>query len=416
MTARGPVEWYFIDFDERRRITVKIEDMDLDEEKFDETLKHAKAVLTKIQPSLAPEITFVHLTFEGDLISAMDPLADPLRDHTQCPYYPPLELIQGPEEIRTIVRTDLRELDRLAVNVDLVSYQTASEPASTTRAVFKYYFDSRSIEEMWDELNLWIRLPSHPNIVPFDRVVLDEHYGNVVGFTNLYIPGGTLEENRAGVFKLKWLQQLMQVVDDLNLRWGIWHQDIVPRNLLIDSATDNLMLFDFNYSKRLGYERPDGRIGHWEPREDVRAVLFTVYEIITRDFHFRHKSHWEELDSAMVEDIEWKPHPDVKLDHPVSEFRGMLNAWLKKRKEGKQITFFKDAPEYIDWPELEKPLVETHYVDQTVLQPSFILGYRRDAERKGWKVIKWQRPPQRNLPEWGDYHLLENGEFKEPSV
>jgi hypothetical protein len=35
-----------------------------------------------------------------------------------------------------------------------------------------------------------------PNIVPFDRIVLDEVERRVVGFTTLFIPGGTLDENK----------------------------------------------------------------------------------------------------------------------------------------------------------------------------------------------------------------------------
>lgn len=80
----------------------------------------------------------------------------------------------------------------------------------------------------WKEMNLWMRLPRHPNIVPFDKIVLDELEGRVVGFTSSYVPGGNLEENKSRVFKLKWLKQLIEVVDLLNLRHGIVHQDIAP--------------------------------------------------------------------------------------------------------------------------------------------------------------------------------------------
>jgi serine/threonine protein kinase len=86
----------------------------------------------------------------------------------------------------------------------------------------------------WKELNLWMRLPHHSNIVPFDRVVLDELEGLFIAFTSVFIPGKSLKDNRSRVFKLPWLRQLTQVVDDLNLRYGIAHQDIAPRNILVD--------------------------------------------------------------------------------------------------------------------------------------------------------------------------------------
>lgn len=72
-------------------------------------------------------------------------------------------------------------------------------------------------------MNLWMRLPRHPNMVPFDRVVVDEIEGRVVGFTDEYFPGGTLEDNTTRVFQLEWLRQLIRAVDDLNLRYGIAH-------------------------------------------------------------------------------------------------------------------------------------------------------------------------------------------------
>ena len=42
-------------------------------------------------------------------------------------------------------------------------------------------------------MSLWCRL-QHPNIVPFDKVVVDELEGGLVGFTTKFIPGGTLDE------------------------------------------------------------------------------------------------------------------------------------------------------------------------------------------------------------------------------
>lgn len=98
---------------------------------------------------------------------------------------------------------------------------------------------------------LWRQLPKHPNIVPFDKIVVDEIDGNYVGFTNVLIPGETLDENKSRIFKLKWLQQLVGVIDLLNLTYGISHQDVAPRNILIDEEKDNLLIFDFTCSARI---------------------------------------------------------------------------------------------------------------------------------------------------------------------
>ena len=123
-----------------------------------------------------------------------------------------------------------------------------------------------------------MRLPPHPNIVPFDKVVVDELEGGCVGFTTKYIPGGTLDENRSRTFKLKWLHQLIKIIDELNLNLGIAHQDVSPRNLVIDDdENDSLMIFDFNFSSRIGTP------AYKEACNDVKGVLFTIYELITRD-------------------------------------------------------------------------------------------------------------------------------------
>lgn len=51
---------------------------------------------------------------------------------------------------------------------------------------------------------LWMRLPEHPNIVPFDRIIVDELENRCVGFTTTYILGGKLDANKSRVFKIKW--------------------------------------------------------------------------------------------------------------------------------------------------------------------------------------------------------------------
>jgi hypothetical protein len=67
--------------------------------------------------------------------------------------------------------------------------------------VFKYYLQYQGTARLWTELNICMRLPAHQNIVPFDRVVIED--GKVVGFTNLFIPSGTIEQDITCPFKLK---------------------------------------------------------------------------------------------------------------------------------------------------------------------------------------------------------------------
>lgn len=252
-------------------------------------------------------------------------------------------------------------------------------------------------------MNVWMRLPAHPSIVPFDRLVLDELRGHVVGFTSLYIPGGTLSENKSRVFKLEWLRQLTSVVDDLDLKCGIAHQDICARNLLIDPKTNGLVLFDFNYSGQIG------GIGYGEDRNDVKGVIFTLYEIITRDTHFRDVRHSEQNPADVQGLQEWEQHPDVKLDHPVSEYRAVLNDWVDKRHTGRQISHYKEAPEYIEWPEFPELPAEEVVLVYCVEKWVLLAHQRRDERKKGNAILEWERPAQTKLRD-GD-RILANGQF-----
>ncbi|KAH9896183.1 hypothetical protein F4778DRAFT_257722 [Xylariomycetidae sp. FL2044] len=393
----GPSTWHILDWDQRRIIAVT---MDEEQESEDIAIGHLKRHID----ALGPDVYAVKLSQDGELISVS---TKPEDDATRCVYYPSLQTIPRPDWVKTALRSDLLEVDRLGPNVDLVSY-TSDANATETKAVFKYYFLFQFMQRLWHEVNLWIRLPPHPNIIPLDRLVIDELCGRVVGFTSLFIPGGTIEENTSRTFKLKWLQQLTCVIDDLNLKYGIAHQDVAARNLLINSETDALMLFDFNFSGQIG------GIGYAKNRDDVKGVVFTLYEIITRDMHFRRVPHDQQNPADVQELKEWPQHRDVKLDHPISEYRSVLNDWVRKRQGGKQLAIYTEAPEYIDWPLLPAPPArERTFVD--------LLGNRQTNKLVQWSktrhiergngiaVLNWERPAQNKLRD-GD-RVFANGQL-----
>lgn len=260
-------------------------------------------------------------------------------------------------------------------------------------------------------MSLWMRLPRHPNIVPFDRVVVDELEGRVVGFTSTYVPGGNLEENKLRVFKLKWLQQLIQVVDDLNLKYGIAHQDIAPRNLLIDESTDSVMLFDFNFAARINFPAPNEGEYHSEHRNDVKGVVFTAYEIITQDNRVRNVSH--ESQSLNNLGAEWAKHPEVELDHPVASYQIMLQEWQERRARDVHHENPDNTSRIIDWPTMPKPPQKTMCVKNVQGESSYItvdnfFERRQDLLARGDKVLNWERPPQRALD--GGIRILSSGE------
>ncbi|KAM0189689.1 hypothetical protein ACHAPI_009879 [Fusarium lateritium] len=268
------------------------------------------------------------------------------------------------------------------------------------QVVFKYYFLWQFARMSWKEMSLWMRLPRHPNIVPFDRVVVDELKGRLVGFTSNYVPGGNLEDNKSRVFKLKWLQQLIQVVDDLNLKHGVAHQDIAPRNLLVDESTDSVMLFDFNFAARTNYPTTDEGECYVEERNDVKGVVFTTYEIITQDNSVRSMSHGSQnLDTLGTN---WEKHLDVKLDHPVASCQIMLQEWQEHRAKDVHSVFPGNVPSAIDWPSMPKPPQKTIFLKNLQGDPIYMTvdnfyERRQDMLARGDEVLNWERPPQKVL-------------------
>lgn len=84
---------------------------------------------------------------------------------------PPLQELEKPARVGIIARSELEELQRLVPNVDLVSYDVDVPSYNGAKredreVVFKSYFHEHDLHERWDKLNLWMRLPPHPNIVP----------------------------------------------------------------------------------------------------------------------------------------------------------------------------------------------------------------------------------------------------------
>ncbi|KAK3386640.1 hypothetical protein B0H63DRAFT_493371 [Podospora didyma] len=269
------------------------------------------------------------LSHVGDIISTY---TDAENDQTYC----------------TVRRDELEELERLGPDVDLVAYPpclggSAKKVRPRCRfldylVVFKYYFLWQYAYMSWKEMNLCMHLPRHPNIVPLDRIVMDELEGRVVGFTNDY---------------------LIKVVDDLNLGYGIAHQDIAPRNPL--------------------------------------GAIFTTYEIITRDNRVRIK------------------HPQVRLDHPVASYQLLLQEWQERRRAGDlHAAHSSNVLNAIDWPSRPKPPQQTMSLKNAHGQPVDVTSTkwferRQDVRVRGGKVLDWERPPQRILDD--GTQVLSSGEI-----
>ncbi|RDL37625.1 Uncharacterized protein BP5553_05058 [Venustampulla echinocandica] len=346
-------------------------------------------VLAQFADYLSPEVRAVTVDDDGLLTGVS---TDPEEDDTMFVAYLPFSTVKSLADCRIIRHSKLQELDRLGPGVDLALYD--DESGNPQKVAFKFYpcAKPRILQMAWDELSVVKSLPLHPNIVPFDRVVLEDVESRVIGFTTKYIPGGSLDNPRVP-FRFEWLQQLTQLVDFLNLELGIMHQDIAPRNLLIDPDTQKLLLFDFDWVAC-------GKKGMLDGRDDLTGVVFTLYELITNDTHFTSIAHWDR-NMDMVQSISEWPR-NRKLDSDVSTFRNFLNEWVATRKSGGDMERYLNAPKRLISPDL--PTAPDYNVPfelgktldgETIWKTG--LRSTRTAMEMGQYCFRWQRLPQSRL-------------------
>ncbi|KAL1871927.1 hypothetical protein Daus18300_004563 [Diaporthe australafricana] len=414
-TKTGP-DWMYngvgtikviIDWDQRRFIAVATAWQEEDEEFFFDALaEHIDDI-----PS---DVVQIEVGEEGELLKST---ADPDEDRTMIPFYPSPS--DYPSQVRQTRRKQLVELGRMGVQVDLCE-DTSAAGTAPKQVAYKYYINEGNIGIIWDESNCLLRIPKHPNIVPFDSLVIDQVEGQdrVVGFTTPFIPGGTVLDNVSRPFKLKHLKQLTSTIDHLNLTLGIIHGDITPYNLLIDPTTDDLLIFDFNLACRMGWEADDDSSESYDPaRNDVKFAAFTLFEIITRDTHLRDENEPHELDASMVLGTAappWDKHEDVCLDAPVAEYRRHLDEWMARRAAAdaeKQVTSWRQAPGAVDWPGLPE-FPEVPFYGTMMRKASQM---RQSMVQRGARFVAWQRPPSCALPLPGGKRLLATGEVVEGS-
>jgi hypothetical protein len=192
----------------------------------------------------------------------------------------------------------------------------------------------------------------------------------------------------------------MQVVDDLNLKHGIIHQDIAHRNLLIDSASDSIVLIDFNGANRVGVDRTGAshNEGWQEDRDDVKGVLLFLYQYIARDPNLEEHYALHLLNEKdFIDPAKWVKHPDVELDDDVAEFYFELMAWVRGRRRARhKMKHYTEAPQPLEWPRLPRRAERLR----------FLVRHRRDA---GLPYVEWRRPPASEVDP--DRRLLATGRY-----
>ncbi|KAK3182587.1 hypothetical protein K4F52_006036 [Lecanicillium sp. MT-2017a] len=170
------------------------------------------------------------------------------------------------------------------------------------------------------------------------------------------------------------------------------HQDVAARNLVIDEQ-GNLRIFDFNYAIMIDK--------HYTPhRDDTKGVIFTLYEIITLDEHFREVPH-EEQDAEALLQMEWTRHPDVQLDCEVDALRAVLDAWVAERKK----RTFQRVDTWIEWPWMpEPPLGPVLIKDSNAVATGKEIKavpvlVRRHLVSLGEPFYNWERPASHRVRE-----------------
>lgn len=187
------------DWDERRIVAVFTPEVEQEDDFIIDTLaRHIDSI-----PADAVQI---EVSPDGELASFS---CDVAHDWTMAPFYPSTS--DFPPEIKKVRRSDLTEISRLGVQADLCEYE--SPPGNVHRVAFKYYTNENQVPVFWHELNCQLKIPKHPSIVPYDRLVIDTLDGEdkVVGFTAPFIEGGTVDDSPGRLFKLKYLHQLLDV-------------------------------------------------------------------------------------------------------------------------------------------------------------------------------------------------------------
>jgi hypothetical protein len=254
---------------------------------------------------LPVDVCAIDMTVPGNV---MRQCVDPAFDPSLRTYYPSVVEYQLRRPVPTVLRSQLAVMKRIASGVDKVVVLTLGTVASEAQVgsedfrVFRYRPHSPSYGGVWCEIQILSQLPrGHPNIVPLADLVLEEISGlGVVGYTTPVIDARILDaEGPPQLFKLKYLRELMALVDELNLEYGILHQDIAPRNLVINPATDALMLTNFSFATAIGH--PSGWYPKAEPAyNDVTAVVILAYYMVTRDPKYEHY----DLRRVKVEDVQ----------------------------------------------------------------------------------------------------------------
>jgi Protein kinase domain len=374
-------------YDQRRHIAVEGIEKTMPNREF------ASALLDHCLDKLLPEHVLIKISDDGKSLSFSSKESD---DGGRLCHYPRFDDQPDDVKVDIVKRSELREEKRLDWITDIVSYINGNDPGHL--AVFKIAVHNAQVQHMQDEAHVMRALRGHPSIVPFEKFVVDDTDHRSLGFTTKFIPGGTLEQNHSFThFRLSWLDQMIEVVDDINLKYGVMHRDIAARNFLIDPQTQRLLLFDFNLCMQIGDATRQIR-KFWGP-PDVDGVIFTIYELLTFDKSFRSSTVYHQVEVGPVEEmVEWPLKATLEPGLDVSTIRRRLDTWAKERRTTRTIKHFSEATDPIAFPEMPtEEFPEYTYFDEEEQKIKKVIC-QGHARMGGVHFVDWSRPAFQKVP------------------
>ncbi|KAK3363813.1 hypothetical protein B0T25DRAFT_442257 [Lasiosphaeria hispida] len=366
------------------------------------------ALLPGLFASLAPNVQGVDITPSGEVLGTTTDRAVVASREAYFPSVAEYGLASRQPPLPVLPRSKLTVLKRIALGVDQVSYM---DPQSGRETVAALKLPLRNPTHVgggiWTDIHVLGRLPPHPNVVWMNALVVEEISGlGVVGYTMPFLDGYSLAHQPAPwAFKLKWLHEITDAVDFLNLKCGVLHADLVAVNIFINTATDSAVLIDLGMAKSarrqvVGGKRHFGCPTMWEEARpaadpqasgmgDVRCVILTILLLITQHRTTATgkwaRESWKKDAGRVRNREEWVKHPDVDLDADISLFYDALMAWDDRRRDGPLPA---GVPDPVTWP----PYEEASPKDYVTLLDKH--GYQRKAGRP---ILNWLRPPTSKL-------------------
>ncbi|KAK4161234.1 hypothetical protein QBC43DRAFT_358023 [Cladorrhinum sp. PSN259] len=259
-------------------------------------------------------------------------------DPKECPAYsfsyPTRKELGLDDSVKSIRRLELFELERLGPSVDLVSFKDDESGEETQVGIFRYYFSSEGILKTIKDIQILAQLQSHPNIAHLTHAVLDDTGQVVVGFLlKNYLPTKPIFNNTTPVssFKLSCLQHLIELIDSLNLTYGLVGGGAWFSDMYWAINFDELVLDSLAISKCI---TPDNAL------HDVYLSVVAIYEEITHQYSYADLANLSHADAKArateilaTKDGDWPQPPEVKLKGgDIEDFRRTLEDWVFKRK------------------------------------------------------------------------------------